>query len=139
TVFAMEPHVKNVTVSVETNALVSVTGSSMQSISFTKPGDGQVDFRLNVASQLGIAHVKVIAVCCRERSVQEIDLDVRASSPPVANVQEIALEPGKDWTGPMKLAGMKGSNHSTIELSRIPSFNPDQRLQYLICYPHGCI
>ena len=35
--------------------------------------------------------------------------------------------------------GMPGTNEAVLEVSALPPLNLEQRLQYLIRYPHGCV
>lgn len=138
-VFAMEKHIKDVKVTIEVNEMLSIGGAKTQSITFNEIGDEVVNFKLNVAERLGIAKVKVIAVCGNERSVQELELDVRAPNPIVYEGQEMVLEAGKEWNTELQFNGMIGTNKATLEFSSIPSIGLEKRLNYLLEYPHGCI
>lgn len=138
-VFAMEKHVKNVKVTVEVNDFLKLEGSSSRQVTFTDIGDQVLNFRLNVAEKIGIAKVKVTAVCGKEKSVQEIELDVRAPNPVVFEGTEIVLEPGREWNGDLHFKGMTGTNKATIEFSSVPAIGLEKNLNYLMQYPHGCI
>jgi uncharacterized protein YfaS (alpha-2-macroglobulin family) len=138
-VFAMEKQVKDVTVQVQVNELLSLDGNKQQVMHFTQTGDEVINFKLNVAPQVGIAKVKITAVCGKEEAVQEIELDVRTPNPKVVDGAEIALEPGKSWTSEINFKGITGTNKATVEFSSIPCMGLEKRLDYLIQYPHGCI
>lgn len=138
-VFAMENHVKEVKVEVEVNELLTLEGNRTQSMKFSQTGDEVINFKLNVAAQIGIAKVKIIATSGKERAVQEIELDVRTPNPKVVDGTEMALEPGKEWNPSIAFKGITGTNKATIEFSSIPSMGLEKRLDYLIQYPHGCI
>lgn len=138
-VFAMEKHVQDVKIDVEVNELLQVAGSKQQSLHFTQVGDEVINFKLNVAATLGIAKVKITATSGKEKAVQEIELDVRASNPKVTDGSEMALEPGKEWDTEINFKGLNGSNKATLEFSNMPSLGLEKRLDYLIQYPHGCI
>lgn len=138
-VFAMEKHVKNVTLEIETNDKVKILGSKTKSITFTKPGDEVVNFELEVSKSIGIAKIKIIAKSGKETAKHEIELDVRTPNPPVADIYEGVIDPGESWNPQFAFKGIKGTNSATIEVSSFPPLNLDQRLKYLIRYPHGCI
>jgi alpha-2-macroglobulin len=138
-VFATEKNIKDVKVTIECNDLLSVNGPATKSLTFAEPTDEVVNFRLNVAKRLGIAKVKVTAVCGGERSVQEIELDVRTPNPLVTSGQDVVIQPGKTWTGSVQFSGISGTNKATVEMSAIPPIGLERRLAYLIQYPHGCI
>jgi hypothetical protein len=138
-VFAMEKQVKDVKVEVEVNELLTIDGEKTKTMHFTEVGDDVINFKLNVAEKTGIAKVKVIATCGKERSTQEIELDVRTPNPKVVDGMEVTLEPGKSWDADIKFKGIVGTNQATIEFSTIPQLGLEKRMDYLIRYPHGCI
>ncbi|MBA3663220.1 MAG: hypothetical protein H0W61_03300 [Bacteroidetes bacterium] len=138
-VFAMEKHVKDVKVEIEVNDLLSVDGAKQQSMHFDQSGDEVLNFKLNVAEKTGIARVKITATSGKEKSVQEIELDVRTPNPKVTDGYEMVLEPGKSWETSINFKGIIGTNKATMELSSIPAMGIEKRLDYLIQYPHGCI
>jgi uncharacterized protein YfaS (alpha-2-macroglobulin family) len=138
-VFAMEKHIQQVKVTVEVNGLLAIEGAAQQSMTFKQVGDEVINFKLKVAPQIGIAKVKVTAVCGSQKSVQEIELDVRTPNPKIVEGMEMVLEPGKSWTGNIDFKGLKGTNKATIEASSVPAMGLEKRLDYLVQYPHGCI
>lgn len=138
-VFAMEKHIKDVKVTVEVNDFITLTGEKSQSLKFAQIGDEVINFKLKIAQKTGIAKVKITAVSGNEKSVEEIELDVRAPNPKVTEGMELSLQPGNDWNTDLKFAGIVGTNMARIEVSSVPSMALDKRLEYLIQYPHGCI
>lgn len=138
-IFAMENHVKDVTVQVEVNDLLTLEGDKTQTMRFKQTGDEVINFKLNVAPRIGIAKVKITAISGKEKAVQEIELDVRTPNPKVTDGSESALEPGKEWSAAITFKGIQGTNKATLEFSSIPSIGLEKRLDYLIQYPHGCI
>lgn len=139
TVFAMEKQIKNVSVSIQPNTLLTPLDGTSKTISFKDIGDDALNFKLKVNSVLGIARVKIVATSGSEKAVYDIELDVRNPNPKVVNVIEGIAEAGKTYTTVYTPAGMTGTNKGTIELSTIPPINLETRLRYLIDYPHGCI
>jgi hypothetical protein len=139
TVFAMDDNIKNVKVKIETNGLFKIMGDPTQQISFTEQGDMNVEFDLEVAEEIGIATVKVIATSKKEKSEFDIELDVRLPNPRITKVIDGIIEAGESWKSNYTAVGMKGTNNGVIEISSIPPLNLENRLKYLIRYPHGCI
>ena len=139
TVFAMEKKIKNVTVTIETNDLLKINGKNSQTLKFDKIGEQEAYFDLEVAENIGIAKVKIIAKSAGEVATHEIELDVRNPNPYVVNVIEDILEAGEEWTKNFGAVGMEGTNEGILEVSNIPPINLGERLDYLIRYPHGCI
>jgi len=83
--------------------------------------------------------VKIIAKSGKETAVHEIELDVRTPNPSVADVYEGVINPGETWNPDFAFKGLKGTNSAIVEITSFPPLNLDQRLKYLIRYPHGCI
>lgn len=139
TVFAMEPQVKNVNVTIRTNNLFTVVGSKQKSITFKKPGDNVVNFELKVKPELGVGKVMIAAVSGNEKAAHNIEIQVRNPNPPVTSVVDTILNAGNSWKGTYAAIGMKGTNKGVIELSSMPPVNLEKRIRYLLDYPHGCI
>lgn len=136
--FAMKENTRQVTVRVETNDLVSVTGEKSRSITFAGPGEETLWFRLKAARTTGVARVKLIATAGAETSVAEVELQVRNPHPPVTTEKSGLLEAGASLQESILLPGLEGSNEAFLELSTIPGMHLSRHLEELISYPHGC-
>ena len=140
TVFAMEPDVKDVEVSLsETSGLVTFPEGKTKRIHFDKLGDQVVYFPVNVKDIQGIAHFKIKSVSGRHLAQDEIEISVRNANPMMSDVEEIVLKAGASETRSVAPFGVAGSNETTIEVASVPPLNLGNRLNYLIRYPHGCI
>lgn len=138
-VFAMEDHVKDVNIEVTTNDLVSVVGSSSGKLHFNAIGDEVKNFKLKVSEKIGIAKVHIKVTSGGETAKYDVELDVRTPNPSVSEVYTEAIEAGDSWSPEFSFTGIEGTNHATVEVSSFPPINLDQRLKYLVRYPHGCI
>ncbi|HEY1044851.1 MAG TPA: MG2 domain-containing protein [Bacteroidia bacterium] len=138
-VFAMEKHVKDVSVRIEVSDNLSIIGESKKEMHFTRIGDEVVNFNLEVSKKIGIASVKVIAVSGSEKTEQTIEIDIRPSNPKVTESYEWTLAPGKSLSKDIIYEGIQGTNQVAMEISTMPSIGLNTRLDYLIQYPHGCI
>ncbi|MFT5779346.1 MAG: hypothetical protein ACI837_002304, partial [Crocinitomicaceae bacterium] len=137
-VFAMEPTIKDVSISIEGNDFFKISKSSA-SVHFDGVGDKIVTIPVRVASKVGIAKLKVIVKSGNEQAYQEIELDVRAPNPVISEGEKKQLKPGETWTSPIHFTGIEGTNKTTVEVSSIPPIGLNKRLDYLIQYPHGCV
>lgn len=138
-IFAMEDNMKNATVKITTNNLLSVKGSSSKTVSFTEPGEEDVSFEIDVAKTTGVGKVQITATSAGKTSTFEIEIDIRNPNMPTSEVIEKIIEPGQSWTGEYAAIGTPGTNTCILEVSSIPPINLQKRLQYLIQYPHGCV
>lgn len=139
TVFAMENHVKVVTVTVEVSDAAQIVGNKQKKISFAEIGDQIVDFEIGTTNNTGLTLVTISAKAGNETATHTIELDVRNPNPFIMEEEFITVQPGQ--TGRMEFAGIgiEGTNSATLEISAIPPLNLASRLQYLIRYPHGCV
>lgn len=139
TVFAMDPKVKDVKLSLAANDLFSVEGGAVQSISFSKTGEQVALFRLKVKDRIGVGKVTLTAEGAGERSVQTMEIDARQAGSPETDFTETIVEPGAKWEQAPAPIGIAGTNSAYLELSTLPPVDLGRRLQYLIDYPHGCL
>jgi hypothetical protein len=138
-VFAMEKHVKDVSIEITTNEFLKPKDGTKKTVKFNKIGDEVVNFDLQVAEKLGVGKVNIVARSGKEVARYEIEIDVRTPNPKETDVVETVVEPGKEWNPKYALRGMEGTNKITVEVSSFPMVDFGNRLKYLISYPHGCI
>src|SRR5690606_18877555 len=86
TVFAMENNVRNVTVTLQSNAYFETIGSASRQVSFASPGEKMIYFELKVRGNTGIGKVKLLASSGNEEANYEVELDVRNPNPAMTNV-----------------------------------------------------
>ena len=137
TVFAMEKHVKNVSVEIKANKYFK--GAAKKTITFNEIGDQVVNFDLEVAKQLGIGKISVIVKSGKEKAQYDIEVDVRNPNPPVVDYFDAVIAEGQTWSEDYSPIGMSGTNKGTLEISNIPPIDFGRRLKYLLQYPHGCV
>jgi alpha-2-macroglobulin len=138
-VFAMKDHVKDVTVTLVQNDLFEVLGEKSKKINFKRQGDQLVFFDLKAGEKTGIAKIKVSAKSGAESATYELSLEVRSPNPQTTESTNKMLSKGTSMEQTVNLFGLAGSNKVTVELSTAPPINLDNRLDYLIHYPYGCI
>ncbi len=138
-VFALEPSVKDVALSVSTQGPLEVAAEPNKALAFSAVGDEVVTFRLRTKPGLGVATATVTASSGALKASQKIELDVRSSTARVTDVIGGTVKPGESWTPQVALPGLAGTNLATLEVSRVPPIDLGRRLEYLLAYPHGCI
>lgn len=138
-VFAMEEKVKNVSVNIEVNEAFELVGSNKQTIKFSEVGDKVINFKLKVKEKTGFGKVKVTAAGNGEKARDEIELNVRAPNPYITNIKDTVIEGGKSIEIPVNWVGLEGTNSSAVEFNNFPPLGLENRLNYLIRYPYGCI
>ncbi|MFV0540238.1 MAG: alpha-2-macroglobulin family protein, partial [Aestuariibaculum sp.] len=139
TVFAMEPKVKNVNLSLKLSDGISVVGEQSQTLSFSRPDEKMAYFELDVSKAKGINTIEVVANGNGENSNYKVEIDVENTNPITSQSINHVLTENGSQTITFSTFGVSGSNTATIEFSTLPPMDFTRRLEYLIRYPHGCL
>lgn len=139
TVFAMEPKVKNVNISLKLSDGISVVGETSKQLNFTKPDEQMAYFELDVSKAKGINTVEVIATGHGEKSSYKVELDVVNTNPISSKSIDKTLTANTSETLTFSTFGVEGTNSALVEFSTLPPMDFTRRLEYLIRYPHGCV
>ncbi len=139
TVFASDDVIGQVKVHVKTTGLLKTQGSKEQTITFDKAGEKMVFFNLTADQAVGRAKVAVEVTSGNHKSSYEVPLEVRAANPKINRTLSKLLKAGETLDLSYEPLGMAGTNEGSLEVSSLPPLNLEQRLQYLIQYPHGCV
>ena len=138
-VFAMEKNIRNVSVSVKSNDLISFTENQSQTLKFEKTGDQLANFKIKIPEKLGKATLTISAVSGNEKTSENIEIEVRSPNPPMTFTDSKEISGKQNWTNEYQPFGTKGTTDTKLVLSTVPNMNLDERLHYLIQYPHDCI
>lgn len=138
-VFGGDKNVGATSVKVELNGMLSTVGGNSRSVNVNKDEEKLVTFDLKVKDLTGIAKVKITANGGGHVAVYEMELDIRNPNPYQTVTRDLWVEAGSSVSENLAALGVAGSNSGLLELSTIPPVNLEERLRYLITYPHGCI
>lgn len=138
-VFAMNDSVRDVRLSIQPDGMFEVVGSNSTALRFERTGDQLGMLHLRAGGRLGASTVKFAAVSGQNRAEAEIHIEVRSPNPPTTRLVTQLIEAGQSWNTDVRLHGLPGTNHVTLEVSALPPLNLEERLRYLIAYPHGCL
>ena len=138
-VFGGDKTIGNTIVKIEVNGLLQTVGGNSRSVSVGKDDEKLVVFDLKVKNQTGIAKVKITASGAGHTAVYDMELDVRNPNPYQTHVKDFWVDAGKSVKESILPVGLSGTNSGLLELSTIPPINMEERLGYLITYPHGCV
>ena len=130
---------QTVDVKVSTNHLLKPAGASRQRVQFEGAGEKIIYFEFDVAHELGAAEFRVDVNSDKNETHEALELKVRAPNPFISKVETVGIKPGKSWTRDYTSIGIKGSNTSSLSISRLPDMDLEKHLHYLINYPYGCI
>lgn len=138
-VFGGDNNIGNTTVKIEVNGLLQTVGKNSKSVNVGKNDEQLVVFDIKVKNLTGIAKAKITATGGGHTAVYEMELDVRNPNPYQTDIKDLWVDAGKSIKETFNPLGLPGTNTGVLEVSTIPPINLDERLKYLITYPHGCI
>lgn len=139
TVFATEKSIKTVSVELQNNTMLEMTGPRKQTVKFNEVGEQTVYFDAKVRSGTGVTKVKVMSSSGSEKASNEIEIEVRNPNPSITKVDGKIIDAGNVWDIQAGPIGEPTTSNAVLELSSSPPINLQKRMQYLIQYPHGCI
>ncbi|MGB8491071.1 MAG: alpha-2-macroglobulin family protein, partial [Bacteroidales bacterium] len=137
TLFIQKDGIRNIDVMVESDNLVSVA-EKVKSIPVSGQGEKNLEFMLTSGEKTGISRIKVTASGGGGIAVYELALNIRSPNPPEIRSEMKLLGKGEKWESSFEPFGIEGSNSASLEISTLPSVNPEKNLDYLLNYPHGC-
>lgn len=138
-VFAMDPSIKEVTLKLEADSRFQLVGGDTVKIQFSRPEEKLGQLRIKTQPRLGKGRLRFIATSGAHRAQADVHLEVRSPNPATTRAQTKMIAPGETWEKMVAPHGLPGTNTVTLEMSAVPPLNLEQRLNYLIRYPHGCI
>lgn len=138
-IFAMKDEVKNVSVQVKTNSLLTVSGESSKQVKFEQTGDKMAYFKLKVKPETGAGKIFVEATSGSEKATYEVELEIRNPNSPVTIGESKLVKPGENWQAELQIPGEVAESKAWVEISGFPSINLAKHLDYLTGYPHGCV
>nr|WP_302829071.1 MG2 domain-containing protein [uncultured Bacteroides sp.] len=139
-IFAMEKEVKDATVAIQVSGGgIQVVGNAKQTVTFSRPGDKLIFFKIKTGSKTGKATVHLTANGGGQQTKETIEIEVRNPNPAVTLRNSQWVETGQSATLSYNLQGANPENSSVqLEVSRIPSVDITRRFDFLYNYQHNC-
>jgi hypothetical protein len=139
TLFAKDPSIKKATITVSTEGKLAVSGENTKTVTINADSERIVYIPIKAAQALGSGKVHIKATSGKHEAIYDVAMQVRPSNPMMLSMADQFIEEGQSWSANYQPLGMLGTNQATIELSTLPALNLEQRADYLIRYPHGCV
>jgi len=138
-VFAMDDDVKNASISLQVSQELKIIGKNNFTLHFEKPGELDGSFEVETQPILGSAKIIVKAESGKHKTLDTIDLPIMSSSAFYTEVLQKQISSGETWQAKINAFGIDGTHKATLVLSTMPNLGADERLDYLINYPYGCL
>jgi uncharacterized protein YfaS (alpha-2-macroglobulin family) len=128
----------SVDVTLKVEGPLKITSSTKKSIKIEPNSTKSVTFGIRAQSQVGAG--KIIFETTGLASIkEEIDIAVRPISPLIVETGSGTIEAGKEIKIDIPENFLKGTQSTTLTISRFPAIKFAKHLKYLVGYPHGCI
>jgi len=117
---------------------LKVTSSNEKSITVNANSTAQVSFAIKSSSQIGKGKI-IFETSGIAKVKEEIEIGVRPVSPLIAEAGSGVIKAGEEKE--IKISGgfLKGTQNSTLIISKFPAIKFVKHLKYLVGYPYGCI
>jgi len=146
TLFTSDNNIKNVTLTISGDDKIELLKTTLE-VSFDEAAGGQSGERIVFvpmrAKALGQSKVHITAIATTPAgeftAEQTINIPVNAQTLAEKRFKTAKIEAGQSWKDSAELFGMDGSQSFELEFSAMPPMSLQNRLQYLIGYPHGCV
>ena len=139
TVFVTQPHVGEVTVSIQCPKGMEVMGGATRQLQFQAVGDQQVQFRIRTGENPGTGQLVLTATGGSEKARYTADMTIRSISETERQVVPVTLKPGEHWTSSLSMEGWVGTPSVSLEMTHLSPLDLTSRLSYVADYPHGCL
>lgn len=138
TVFAMEDHIRNVSLEVTATDGLTVENGK-HSLHFAEQGEKIAYASIRAGRGTGVGKLKAIARSGNETATYEVEVDIRNPNPFITSITNGEVTGNSTWSQTIRPLGPGKDNLTSVEISSLPPINLTKRLGYLIRYPHGCL
>lgn len=138
TVLNTTDQTKEVKLSLKLEGPLKSTSINEKTIKIKPKSSEVVVFNIAASSEVGAA--KIIFSATGQASAKEvIDIAVRPISPLVVESGSGIIKANTETKIDMPKNFLKGTQNTTVTISRFPAIKFAKQLKYLVGYPHGCI
>ncbi len=127
-----------VEVKVTTEGPIKVTSGGTQSINMKGKDNRNVKFGLQVGNEVGKAKI-IISTTGLDKVTNEVEIAVRPTSPLVVEEDFGQVKAGSSASVQIPGNFLKGTQNTTLSISKFPGIQHAGNLSYLVKYPHGCL
>ncbi|MGB5289428.1 MAG: alpha-2-macroglobulin family protein, partial [Ignavibacteriaceae bacterium] len=128
----------NVEVTLKVNGPLKITSATKKSLKIEPNSTGSVTFGILAQSQVGAGKI-IFETTGLANIKEEIDIAVRPISPLIVETGSGTIGAGKEIKVDIPKNFLKGTQTTTLTISKFPAVKFARQLKYLVGYPHGCI
>ena len=128
----------NLDVSLKVEGPLKINSSTKKSLTINPNSTKSITFEILAQSQVGAGKI-TIETSGFANIKEEIDIAVRPVSPLIVETGSGTIEAGKELKMNIPRNFLKGTETTSITISKFPAVKFAKQLKYLVGYPHGCI
>jgi uncharacterized protein YfaS (alpha-2-macroglobulin family) len=129
---------EDVEVTLKVEGPLKITSSTKKNIKLKPNSTGSVTFGILAQSQVGAGKI-IFETSGLANVKEEIDIAVRPISPLIVETGSGTIEAGKEIKIDIPKNFLKGTQTTSLTISKFPAVKFAKHLKYLVGYPHGCI
>jgi hypothetical protein len=128
----------NVDVTLKVEGPLKITSSTKKSIKIEPNSTKSVTFGILAQSQVGAGKL-IFETTGIAKVREEIDITIRPISPLIVETGSGTIVAGKDINIDIPKNFLKGTQSTSLTISKFPAIKFAKQLKYLVGYPHGCV
>jgi uncharacterized protein YfaS (alpha-2-macroglobulin family) len=130
--------VASVDVSLKVEGPLSITSQSKKTLRIDPNTTGRVVFSIESSSQIGKGKI-IFETSGAAKVKEEINIGIRPISPLLVETGSGIINSGKEVEIKIPTNFLKGTQKTSLTISKFPAIRFAKQLKYLVGYPHGCI
>ncbi|MEJ2193506.1 MAG: MG2 domain-containing protein [Ignavibacteriaceae bacterium] len=138
TVINTTDKVADIEISLNVEGPLSITSSKKKTLKIEPNSTGVAVFGIEAAAQVGAGKI-VFETSGFVKIKEEIDIAVRPISPLVVETGSGTIKAGNAISIDIPKNFLKGTQTTTLTISKFPAVKFAKQLKYLVGYPYGCI
>lgn len=128
----------SVEVSLKVEGPLKIVSSTKKSLKIEPNSTKSVTFGIVAQSQVGAGKI-IFETSGLANIKEEIDIAIRPISPLIVETGSGTIEAGKEIKIDIPKNFLKGTQSTTLTISKFPAVKFAKQLKYLVGYPHGCV
>jgi uncharacterized protein YfaS (alpha-2-macroglobulin family) len=138
TIFAMENNIKDVTLSATANNLFKINDKK-QTVTFNGKGEKIAFVKIETGKKSGTGKVHLTVTSGNNKASYNVTINIRNPNERIYQSKSYSLEAGNTVKAVPQFIDNATGYQLNASVSSIPPINPEQRINYLIRYPYGCV
>lgn len=131
-IFALEEGIGDIKVSLEFNGEIQ-----KEELELKNKEKKTVFFKIKVPNKIGVEKIKIFVDSSKYNYEEVTEIDINSNSPYIYINEVKSINNEEEFNAPKDF--VNGSVNSRVTISSSPILAIDERLQWLIRYPYGCV